>query len=47
MNTEEFEVNNVKIKVWDLSGQQKMRSSWKYYYENVNGIIFVVDSAAK
>lgn len=24
-----------------------MRSSWKYYYESVNGIIFVIDSALK
>ena len=33
--------------MWDLSGQQKLRDTWKYYYENVNGIIFVIDSANK
>ena len=45
MNLEEISVKNVKIKVWDLSGQQKMRNTWRYYYETVNGIIFVVDSS--
>ena len=41
---EEIAIKNVKIKVWDLSGQSQMRGTWKYYYEYVNGIIFVVDS---
>jgi small GTP-binding protein len=45
MNLEEISVKNVKIKVWDLSGQQKMRNTWKYYYETVNGIIFVLDAS--
>ena len=31
--------------MWDLSGQQKLRGTWKYYYESVNGIIFVIDSS--
>lgn len=47
MSLEEIKVKNVLIKVWDLSGQQKMRNTWKYYYETVNGIIFVVDSSNK
>lgn len=45
VGTEEIALKNVNIKVWDLSGQQKMRNTWKYYYETVNGIIFVVDSS--
>lgn len=47
MSLEEIKVKNVMIKVWDLSGQLKMRNTWKYYYETVNGIIFVVDSSNK
>ena len=35
---------NLDIKVWDLSGQEKLRGTWQYYYETVNGLIFVVDS---
>ena len=44
MNLEEISVKNVNLKVWDLSGQSKMRSTWKYYYESVNGLVFVIDS---
>ena len=33
MNLEEIAIKNVKLKVWDLSGQTKMRTTWKYYYE--------------
>lgn len=45
VDLEEIKMQNVNVKVWDLSGQQKLRDTWKYYYENVNGIIFVIDSA--
>lgn len=31
-NTEDFQIKNVNLKVFDLSGQQKMRNVWKYYY---------------
>ena len=44
-NLEEISLNNVKIKVWDLSGQQRMRSVWKHYFESINGVIFVMDSS--
>ncbi len=44
MNTDEVTINNVKLKVWDLSGQETMRNTWKYYYEAVNGLVFVIDS---
>ena len=41
---EELQIDNANIKVWDLSGQTAQQATWKYYYETVNGIIFVVDS---
>ncbi|CDW73468.1 adp-ribosylation factor 1-like [Stylonychia lemnae] len=44
-NLEEINYKNVKLKVWDLSGQEKMRSIWKHYFDSVNGIIFVIDSS--
>jgi len=44
MNTEEISIKNVNLKVWDLSGQAKMRTTWKYYYEQVNGLVFVINS---
>ena len=45
VNTEDIQVKNVNIKVFDLAGQEKMRSVWKYYYSSIEGIIFVIDSS--
>jgi len=44
VNTEDIQVRNVNIKVFDLAGQEKMRNVWKYYYSSIEGIIFVLDS---
>lgn len=44
VNTEDIQVRNVNIKVFDLAGQEKMRNVWKYYYSSIEGIIFVIDS---
>ncbi len=30
--------------VWDVGGQDKIRVLWRHYYQNTEGIIFVVDS---
>mgnify|MGYP001320445293 CR=1 FL=1 len=47
VNTEDIQVKNVHIKAFDLAGQEKMRSVWKYYYSSIEGIIFVIDSSNK
>ena len=44
VNTEDIQIKNVNIKVFDLAGQEKMRNVWKYYYSSIEGIIFVLDS---
>lgn len=44
VDLEEIQVRNLKVTVWDLSGQLKLRATWKYYYESINGIIFVIDA---
>jgi len=31
--------------VWDIGGQREIRPYWKNYYENTDGIVYVVDSA--
>lgn len=31
--------------VWDVGGQEKLRSLWNHYYEKCRGLIFVVDSS--
>ncbi|MBN3274141.1 IMA3 protein, partial [Polyodon spathula] len=33
------------LTVWDVGGQQEMRTYWKHYYEDTEGLVFVVDSA--
>lgn len=34
-----------KLNVWDIGGQKKIREYWVNYYDNVNGIVFVIDSS--
>lgn len=31
--------------MWDVGGQDKIRTLWKHYFFNTQGLIFVVDSA--
>mmetsp|Transcript_17064 Transcript_17064/g.52392 ORF Transcript_17064/g.52392 Transcript_17064/m.52392 type:complete len:178 (-) Transcript_17064:191-724(-) len=33
------------LNVWDVGGQQTIRSYWRNYFEQTDGIIWVVDSA--
>jgi len=30
--------------VWDVGGQDKIRPLWRHYYQNTQGVIYVVDS---
>ncbi len=34
-----------KLNVWDVGGQQTIRSYWRNYYEQTDGLVFVIDSA--
>ena len=34
-----------KLNVWDIGGQKAIRPYWKNYYENTDGLVFVVDSS--
>ena len=43
-NVETVEYKNISFKVWDIGGQDRLRSLWKHYYNNTDGIIFVIDS---
>jgi len=33
------------LNVWDIGGQKAIRPYWKNYYENTDGLVFVVDSS--
>ncbi|CAD2111020.1 ADP-ribosylation factor, putative [Plasmodium vinckei] len=41
---ETLHFNNYFINIWDIGGQKCIRHYWKNYYENVDGIIYVIDS---
>lgn len=43
-NVETVEYKNISFTVWDVGGQNKIRALWRHYFQNTNGIIFVVDS---
>ena len=43
-NVETVEYKNISFNVWDVGGQDKIRLLWRHYYQNTQGLIFVVDS---
>merc|ERR1712153_185866 len=43
-NVETVEYKNISCTVWDVGGQDKIRPLWRHYYQNTQGLIFVVDS---
>ncbi|KAL2906337.1 ADP-ribosylation factor 2 [Bienertia sinuspersici] len=43
-NVETVEYKNVGFTVWDVGGQDKIRPLWRHYFQNTQGLIFVVDS---
>ncbi|KAI7828474.1 ADP-ribosylation factor family-domain-containing protein [Kickxella alabastrina] len=43
-NVETVEYGSISFTVWDVGGQDKIRPLWRHYFQNTQGIIFVVDS---
>ncbi|XP_044765373.1 ADP-ribosylation factor 2 [Coccinella septempunctata] len=46
-NVETVEYKNISFTVWDVGGQNKIRKLWRHYYQNTDGLIFVIDSNDK
>ena len=44
-NVETLQYKNVKLSLWDLGGQERLRRCWEQYLEGATGVIFVVDSS--
>jgi len=40
-----IEHEGVRMTIWDLGGQEKIRECWKKYFLQAHGLIFVVDSS--
>ncbi|XP_037683189.1 ADP-ribosylation factor-like protein 14 [Choloepus didactylus] len=47
-NVEMIELEKrISLTVWDVGGQEKMRTVWCCYCENTDGLLYVVDSTDK
>ena len=43
-NVETVQYKKINFTVWDVGGQDKIRPLWRHYFQNTQGLIFVVDS---
>ena len=44
-NVKQLQKNNMELDIWDIGGQRALRPYWANYYNKVNGIVWVIDSA--
>mmetsp|Transcript_22609 Transcript_22609/g.59050 ORF Transcript_22609/g.59050 Transcript_22609/m.59050 type:complete len:176 (+) Transcript_22609:149-676(+) len=44
-NVETITYRNLKLNVWDVGGQDKIRPLWRHYYTGTHALIFVIDCA--
>ena len=45
VNGKSIQHNGVTLNIYDLGGQKAIREYWKYYYEKVDALIYVVDAS--
>lgn len=43
MKADKIKVDTKSVTIIDVSGQQRYRRYWKMFYEEINGIVFVID----
>ncbi|CAF1253921.1 unnamed protein product [Adineta steineri] len=36
--------HGITLTVWDVGGQDHLRTLWHHYFDNVDGLVFVIDS---
>lgn len=44
-NIKSMEYMGYQLNIWDVGGQKTLRSYWKNYFEQTDGMIWVVDSS--
>ena len=44
-NIKSLQQDKFKLTVWDIGGQKAIREYWKNYFQNTDGLIYVVDSS--
>ncbi len=47
IKTIEIDSQKINLKIWDSAGQERFRSIQRYYYNKVDGVIFVYDITNK
>lgn len=43
-NIKTLEYNGYMLNLWDVGGQKSIRTYWRNYFEQTDGIIWVIDS---
>jgi small GTP-binding protein len=43
-NLEEVTIGKLNIKMWDIGGQDRLRSLWPHYFVQTDAVAFVIDS---
>lgn len=38
-------INRYTLNIWDVGGQRTIRSYWRNYFEQTDGLVWVVDSS--
>jgi small GTP-binding protein len=46
-NVEQLNIQGATFNLWDIGGQEKIRPLWKHYFEDIVGLIYVIDSTDK
>lgn len=44
-NIRPTQIDNVNFQVWDIGGQRSFRSRWENFFDNVQGLVWVIDSS--
>ena len=47
VNAKSIQYGGIKLNLYDLGGQKTNRDYWKFYYEKVDALIYVVDVSDK
>ena len=43
-NVENIDYKNLRMTIWDVGGQKKIRDLWRHYYSHTDALIFIIDS---